>query len=122
MAATYHITCTKERHTYTTLKRLDEMLYVGLTDHRESTTMFANLGGAQQLGASKAATESERTAQPVLIWQPLFSSSSLTFYSYNLVTWTAEYEKLSPDVPDPDMLMDFYTKLPKDIETHHLKN
>ena len=40
----------------------------------------------------------------------------------NLVTWTVEYEKLSPDVPDPDTLMDFYTKLTKDIETHHLKN
>ncbi|PWA99759.1 heparan sulfate 6-sulfotransferase/Protein-tyrosine sulfotransferase [Artemisia annua] len=43
-------------------KRLDEMLYVGLTeDHRESATMFANLVGAQvisQLGASNAATES----------------------------------------------------------------
>ncbi|PWA99758.1 heparan sulfate 6-sulfotransferase/Protein-tyrosine sulfotransferase [Artemisia annua] len=45
-------------------KRLDEMLYVGLTeDHRESATMFANLVGAQvisQLGASNAATESEQ--------------------------------------------------------------
>ncbi|GKA87983.1 kirola-like protein [Tanacetum coccineum] len=42
--------------------------------------------------------------------------------SDNLVTWTVEYEKLSPNVPDPDTLMDFYTKLTKDIETHHFKN
>ncbi|XP_023772261.1 kirola isoform X2 [Lactuca sativa] len=40
----------------------------------------------------------------------------------NLVTWTVEYEKLSPDVPDPDTLMEFYEKVTKDIETHHLKN
>ncbi|KAL7609077.1 hypothetical protein Lser_V15G11677 [Lactuca serriola] len=39
----------------------------------------------------------------------------------NLVTWTVEYEKLSPDVPDPDTLMEFYKKVTKDIETHHLK-
>nr|GEW23446.1 protein-tyrosine sulfotransferase-like [Tanacetum cinerariifolium] len=45
-------------------KRLDAMLYVGLTeDHRESATMFANLVGAQvisQLGALNAVTESEQ--------------------------------------------------------------
>lgn len=39
----------------------------------------------------------------------------------NLVTWTVEYEKLSPDVSDPDTLMEFYKKVTKDIETHHLK-
>lgn len=42
-------------------KRLDDMLYVGLTeDHRESATMFANLVGAQvisQLVASNPGTE-----------------------------------------------------------------
>ncbi|KAK1423127.1 hypothetical protein QVD17_18422 [Tagetes erecta] len=42
--------------------------------------------------------------------------------SNNLVTWTVEYEKLNPNVPDPDTLMDFYTKVAKDIETHHLHN
>ncbi|GJT06443.1 protein-tyrosine sulfotransferase-like protein isoform X3 [Tanacetum coccineum] len=46
------------------LKRLDAMLYVGLTeDHRESATMFANLVGAQvisQFGALNAVTESEQ--------------------------------------------------------------
>ncbi|GJT06444.1 protein-tyrosine sulfotransferase-like protein isoform X3 [Tanacetum coccineum] len=45
-------------------KRLDAMLYVGLTeDHRESATMFANLVGAQvisQFGALNAVTESEQ--------------------------------------------------------------
>lgn len=40
----------------------------------------------------------------------------------NLVTWTAEYEKLSPDVPDPDTLMDFYRKATKEIETRLLQN
>ncbi|CAH1414143.1 unnamed protein product [Lactuca virosa] len=40
----------------------------------------------------------------------------------NLVTWTAEYEKLSPDVPDPDTLMDFYIKATKEIETRLLQN
>ncbi|KAM0012277.1 putative Bet v I/Major latex protein [Helianthus debilis subsp. tardiflorus] len=40
----------------------------------------------------------------------------------NLVTWTVEYEKLNPNVPDPDSLMEFYKKVAKDIETHHLKN
>nr|XP_043632832.1 protein-tyrosine sulfotransferase isoform X2 [Erigeron canadensis] len=42
-------------------KRLDDMLYVGLTeDHRESATMFANLVGQQvisQLAASNPVTE-----------------------------------------------------------------
>jgi len=38
----------------------------------------------------------------------------------HVVTWTVEYEKLSPDVPDPDTLMEFYAKLTKDIETNHL--
>lgn len=42
--------------------------------------------------------------------------------SNNLVTWTVEYEKLNPDVPDPDTLMDFYRKVTKDIESHHLQN
>ncbi|XP_076895448.1 kirola-like [Bidens hawaiensis] len=42
--------------------------------------------------------------------------------SNNLVTWTVEYEKLSPNVPDPDTLMDFYKKVAKDIETPHLRN
>lgn len=40
----------------------------------------------------------------------------------HLVTWTVEYEKLSPDVPDPDTLMEFYKKVTKDIETHHLRD
>lgn len=40
--------------------------------------------------------------------------------SDNLVTWTAEYEKLSPDVPDPDTLMDFYRKATEDIAAHCL--
>ncbi|GJU75863.1 kirola-like protein [Tanacetum coccineum] len=40
----------------------------------------------------------------------------------HLVTWTVEYEKLNPSNPDPDSLMDFYRKVTKDIETHHLKN
>ncbi|KAI7729838.1 hypothetical protein M8C21_013487 [Ambrosia artemisiifolia] len=40
----------------------------------------------------------------------------------HLVTWTVEYEKLNSDVPDPDTLMDFYRKVTKDIETHHLKS
>ncbi|KAL4569433.1 hypothetical protein LXL04_025071 [Taraxacum kok-saghyz] len=45
-----------------------------------------------------------------------------TYGSNNLVTWTIEYEKLSPDVPDPDKLFDFFEKVTKDIETHHLNN
>ena len=40
----------------------------------------------------------------------------------NVVTWTVEYEKISPNAPDPDTLMEFYKKVTKDIETHHLKN
>ncbi|KAJ0505907.1 putative Bet v I/Major latex protein [Helianthus annuus] len=38
----------------------------------------------------------------------------------HVVTWTFEYEKLRPDVPDPDALLDFYKRLTKDIETKHL--
>ncbi|KVH96242.1 kirola-like [Cynara cardunculus var. scolymus] len=41
--------------------------------------------------------------------------------SRHIVTWTVEYEKLSPDIPDPDTLMEFYTNLTKDIEAHHTK-
>ncbi|GJY38701.1 kirola-like protein, partial [Tanacetum coccineum] len=37
----------------------------------------------------------------------------------NLVTWTVEYEKLSPDVPDPDAFLDMYTTMTKDIEANH---
>nr|GFB41279.1 kirola-like [Tanacetum cinerariifolium] len=40
----------------------------------------------------------------------------------HLVTWTVEHEKLNPSNPDPYSLMDFYRKVTKDIETHHLKN
>ncbi|KAL7609455.1 hypothetical protein Lser_V15G11682 [Lactuca serriola] len=40
--------------------------------------------------------------------------------SDNVVTWTAEYEKLSPHVPDPDTLMDFYRKATEDIAAHCL--
>ncbi|KAI7729837.1 hypothetical protein M8C21_003519 [Ambrosia artemisiifolia] len=40
--------------------------------------------------------------------------------SKHVVTWTVEYEKLSPNVPDPDTFMDFYKRLTKDIETNHL--
>ncbi|KAI3825118.1 hypothetical protein L1987_06594 [Smallanthus sonchifolius] len=42
--------------------------------------------------------------------------------SNNVVTWTVEYEKLSPSVLDPDTLMEFCKKVAKDIETHHLQN
>ncbi|KAL7609453.1 hypothetical protein Lser_V15G11680 [Lactuca serriola] len=45
-----------------------------------------------------------------------------THGSDNLVTWTIEYEKLNPDVPDPDTLLEFFKKVTKDIEAHHLKN
>ncbi|MFS8032925.1 putative Bet v I/Major latex protein [Helianthus anomalus] len=38
----------------------------------------------------------------------------------HVVTWTFEYEKLSPDVLDPDALLYFYKRLTKDIETKHL--
>ncbi|KAL4563612.1 hypothetical protein LXL04_027657 [Taraxacum kok-saghyz] len=41
--------------------------------------------------------------------------------SQNLVTWTIEYEKLNSTVPDPNTVVDFYTKATKDIETHHLQ-
>lgn len=40
----------------------------------------------------------------------------------HVVTWTVEYEKLSADVPDPDSLMELYTNITKDAETHHLKD
>uniref|UniRef100_A0A2C9VYV7 Sulfotransferase n=4 Tax=Manihot esculenta TaxID=3983 RepID=A0A2C9VYV7_MANES len=44
-------------------KRLDEMLYVGLTeDHRESATMFANVVGAQVISQALALNSSEETA------------------------------------------------------------
>ncbi|XP_027100313.2 kirola [Coffea arabica] len=39
----------------------------------------------------------------------------------NLVTWTLEYEKKNPNIPDPNTLMDFCLHVTKDIETHHLK-
>ncbi|KAL4571772.1 hypothetical protein LXL04_018537 [Taraxacum kok-saghyz] len=41
--------------------------------------------------------------------------------SDNIVTWTIDYEKLSPSVPDPDALLDFAIKTTKDIETHKLQ-
>lgn len=44
-----------------------------------------------------------------------------TFGEDNIVTWTLDYEKLSPDVPDPQSLMDFCLHVTKDIEAHHLK-
>ncbi|KAI3500233.1 hypothetical protein L1887_36051 [Cichorium endivia] len=40
----------------------------------------------------------------------------------NIVTWTIEYEKFNPNDPDPDSLLDFYKKITKDIEAHHLNN
>ncbi|CAI9262809.1 unnamed protein product [Lactuca saligna] len=40
----------------------------------------------------------------------------------SIVTWTVEYEKLDPNAPDLDTLMEFYKKVTKDIETHHLQN
>ncbi|GJX80651.1 kirola-like protein [Tanacetum coccineum] len=39
--------------------------------------------------------------------------------SNNLVTWTLDYEKLSPDVPDPVEFMDLYTRVTKDIVANH---
>jgi len=39
----------------------------------------------------------------------------------NIVTWTLEYEKLTPDVLDPNTLMDLYRKATKDIETYTLR-
>ncbi|XP_048444906.1 protein-tyrosine sulfotransferase isoform X1 [Pyrus x bretschneideri] len=49
-------------------KRLDDMLYVGLTEeHRESATMFANVVGAQvisQLGGSNSSEESATESKP----------------------------------------------------------
>ncbi|CAI9275953.1 unnamed protein product [Lactuca saligna] len=42
--------------------------------------------------------------------------------SNNLVTWTVEYEKLNPNVPDPDTLLEFYKEVTKDIETQQLRN
>ncbi|CAN6556987.1 unnamed protein product [Malus baccata var. baccata] len=49
-------------------KRLDDMLYVGLTEeHRESATMFANVVGAQvisQLGRSNSSEESATDSKP----------------------------------------------------------
>ncbi|KAL8035004.1 hypothetical protein ABFX02_12G068600 [Erythranthe guttata] len=38
----------------------------------------------------------------------------------NLVTWTAEYEKLSEDIPDPHTFMELCLKCTNDIEAHHL--
>lgn len=42
--------------------------------------------------------------------------------SDNIVTWTVEYEKLNPNVPDPDTLMEFYEKVTRDIEACQLPN
>lgn len=39
----------------------------------------------------------------------------------NVVTWTLEYEKKNPNVPDPHTLMELILHITKDIETHHLK-
>lgn len=39
----------------------------------------------------------------------------------NIVTWTLEYEKKNPTVPDPETLMELVIHITKDIETHHLK-
>ncbi|XP_047308268.1 kirola-like [Impatiens glandulifera] len=40
----------------------------------------------------------------------------------NLVTWTAEYEKLNEDVEDPTSMLDLCIAVTKDIDTHHLNN
>ncbi|KAK1423128.1 hypothetical protein QVD17_18423 [Tagetes erecta] len=42
--------------------------------------------------------------------------------SNNLVSWTVEYEKLNPNIPDPDTFMEICKQMAKDIETHHLQN
>ncbi|KAF8395232.1 hypothetical protein HHK36_019174 [Tetracentron sinense] len=62
--------CVRKHHTLgeyvleVAKKRLDDMLYVGLTeDHRESATMFANVVGSQVLSQLKALSSSiERAA------------------------------------------------------------
>ncbi|XP_038701409.1 MLP-like protein 31 [Tripterygium wilfordii] len=37
----------------------------------------------------------------------------------SLVKWTFEYEKLKPDVPDPQSLLDFVVSMSKGIDDHH---
>ncbi|XP_071690360.1 protein-tyrosine sulfotransferase-like isoform X2 [Rutidosis leptorrhynchoides] len=56
-------------------KRLDDMLYVGITeDHRESATMFANVVGAQVISQLMASTVNKsNTSEQV----PAFSNSSI---------------------------------------------
>lgn len=58
----FHMGCNDGSELYILQKRLDNMLYVGLTEeHRESATMFANVVGAQvisQLGVSNSSGES----------------------------------------------------------------
>ncbi|XP_024983323.1 protein-tyrosine sulfotransferase-like isoform X2 [Cynara cardunculus var. scolymus] len=54
-------------------KRLDDMLYVGITeDHRESATMFANVVGAQVISQLMATTVNDSTSEQ----GPSFSDSS----------------------------------------------
>ncbi|XP_038719275.1 MLP-like protein 31 [Tripterygium wilfordii] len=37
----------------------------------------------------------------------------------SLVKWTFEYEKLNPDVPDPQSLLDYVVTVSKGIDDHH---
>ncbi|KAG9129020.1 hypothetical protein Leryth_021706 [Lithospermum erythrorhizon] len=55
----------------------------------------------------------------------LYKSFVITFHvdkfdEYHLVSWTFEYEKMNEDIPAPDSLMDLFTKITRDIESHHL--
>ncbi|THG13445.1 hypothetical protein TEA_020982 [Camellia sinensis var. sinensis] len=71
-------------------KRLDDMLYIGLTeDHRESATMFANVVGAQVISQSIA---SSYNAEPAVNDRSEASSSSLDSKSD-----TSHYQNTSTD-------------------------
>ncbi|CAI9275952.1 unnamed protein product [Lactuca saligna] len=58
------------------------------------------------------------TIGSILFWDYFHDTDG----SNNLVTWTVEYEKLNPNVPDPDTLLEFYKEVTKDIETQQLRN
>lgn len=39
-----------------------------------------------------------------------------------LVVWIVQYKKLNPNVPDLNTLLDFYEKVMKNLDAHHLLN
>ncbi|CAB4313061.1 unnamed protein product [Prunus armeniaca] len=85
-------------------KRLDDMLYVGLTEeHRESATMFANVVGAQvisQLGGSNSSEESAADSKS----EQNYSDSDSKLDSNDLLNRTPngkESEFASPETVEP---------------------